>query len=124
MIGSIERIRRYARRSGLLTVAPMMLLVGVGSPAHPDPIKHTGPVTGTGGGVLPIPAAPVPASRSTRLDSLLSGHHDNHVERGRVLYAPGHAPRDTASAAHPARKHQCPMQRVMAQTHPVAGPNT
>ncbi|HEX4684020.1 MAG TPA: hypothetical protein VH277_14985 [Gemmatimonadaceae bacterium] len=111
MLGSIERLRHHVRRMEVLAAVPMMLIVG--SPTHPDPIKH-GPGKG---GVLPIPATAAPPTSAAHLDSLLNGHRDSRLERGRVLYAPGHAPRDTAITAHPGRKHTCPTtaQRVVAE---------
>jgi hypothetical protein len=120
MIGSIERLRRYVRRSRILAATPMMLLA-VGSPTHPDPIKH-GPGKG---GVLPIPAITPPGETAAHLDSLLKSHGDSRIERGRVLYAPGHSPRDTA-AARPSRKHAvpCPAQRMVAQAAVADRPST
>ncbi|HXT15939.1 MAG TPA: hypothetical protein VN706_09955 [Gemmatimonadaceae bacterium] len=118
MIGTIERLRRQMRRTQLLAVAPMMLIV-VG-PTHPDPIKH-GPGKG---GVLPIPSAPVAPTSAARMDSLLNGRRGARLERGRILYAPGHAPRDTAAASH-THKRVCPhAERVVAQTASAAGPNS
>lgn len=111
MIGSIERLRRFARRTRMLAATPMMLLA-VGSPTHPDPIRH-----GAGkGGVLPIPAIISPGESAAHLDSLLTAHRDSRLERGRVLYAPGHAPRDTAIArSSRKRPAPCHAQRVVAQ---------
>ena len=117
MIGAIEGLRRLARMSGMLTAAPMMLLI-IGDPAHRDPITKRSGVKGTGG-VLPIPSAT--SSRLMHLDSLLSGHHDPRTQRGRVLYAPGHAPRDTAAAPH---RRPCPAQRVVAQVRSATEPAT
>ena len=111
MIGSIERLRLYARRSRMLAATPMMLLA-VGSPTHPDPIKH-GPGKG---GVLPIPAITPSGETAAHLDSLMNSHRDSRLERGRVLYAPGHSPRDTAAArSSHKRPVPCPVQRVVAQ---------
>ena len=120
MIGSIERLRRCARRSRTLALTPMMLLF-VGLPAHSDPIKH-GPGKG---GVLPIPASIPPGETAAHLDSLLRSHRDSRLERGRVLYAPGHAPRDTA-VARPSRKRPapCPVRRIVAQGATADRPTT
>jgi hypothetical protein len=122
MIASVERLRQLARRTRLLTATPMLLVIAVPSPR--DPItKRTG--AGVKGAVLPIPAAPATGLRVMHLDSLLSGHRDSRTERGRVLYAPGHAPRDTAAAPRPTHKSQCPVQRVVAQgARAAAGPAT
>ena len=121
MIGSIERLQRLARRSRLLAATPAMLLV-IAIPSRHDPItKRTG-ATGTGG-VLPIPATPAKGAHLTPLDSLLRGHRDSRTERGRVLYAPGHAPHDTAAAPRATHK-PCPVQRVVAQAHATPGPAT
>jgi hypothetical protein len=118
MLGSIERLRLQVRRLEVLAAVPMMLVVA--SPTHPDPIKH-GPGKG---GVLPIPATTTPPTTAAHLDSLLNGHRDSRLERGRVLYAPGHAPRDTATVSRPVRKHPCPAtaQRVVAESGSAARP--
>lgn len=121
MMGSVERLRQLARRSRLLAATPMMLLV-IGGPRHRDPITKRNGSTGTGG-VLPIPATASPSPRAVHLDSLVAGHRDTRAERGRVLYAPGHVPRDTA-ASRPAHKHACPVQRVVAQARTTPGPNS
>jgi hypothetical protein len=116
MIASIERLRRYVRRGSALAAAPMLLLVM--GPGHHDPIHRHGPGKG---GVLPIPATPAPDA--AHLDSLLNGRSPARLERGRVLYAPGHAPHDTAVIRAP-RKRTCPStaQRVVAQNGTTARP--
>jgi hypothetical protein len=118
MNGSIARLRRIARHGQLFAAMPIMMLV-VGSPGTPDPIgKRMGP--GSRGGVLTIPA-PAPTN-AARVDSLLNGRTDSHTHRGRVLYAPGHVPHDTASATRPAHRMPCPIQRVVAQNASAHGP--
>jgi hypothetical protein len=128
MIGSIVRFRPRALRR----VGPMMLIV-VGAPtAYLDPV-HLDPVHRKGSGyagVLPIPS---PAATATatgtnrRLDPLLDPRRDARTERGRVLYAAGHAPRDTAAV--PARtktkvvkKRPCPEERLV-QVRTPDGPD-
>jgi hypothetical protein len=118
MMGSIERIWRVLPKRQF--VPAMMLIVGV---TTPDPNRR-----GTGyGGVLPIPgptaSAPVPAGR---VDSLLDRHRrDMRAIRGRVLYAAGHAPRDTATLRPvPAHKGPCPEQRVGQGRTPNVMPNS
>lgn len=119
MIGSIDRFRPRMLRQ----LAPMLLIV-VGAPAaHSDPVHRKG--SGYAG-VLPIPS---PAATATatgtnrRLDPLLAPRRDARAERGRVLYAAGHAPRDTA-AAHPKvePKRPCPEERLVQGRTPD-GPN-
>src|SRR4051812_30482951 len=106
MVWSIERIWRVVTKRPL--VPAMMLVVGV---TTPDPNRR-----GTGyGGVLPVPgpSASAPANIN-RVDPLLDQQRrDTRAIRGRVLYAAGHAPRDTA-AVHVAPPHKgpCPDQRV------------
>jgi hypothetical protein len=93
----------------------MIMLVITVPTVHPDPInKRTGYA-----GVLPVPAAPAPAP-NTRIDPLLGGKRDSRSDRGRVLYAAGRAPRDTAAATpRPRTLHKpCPEQRlVQGATH-------
>jgi hypothetical protein len=105
MGGSIERLRQHIRARSL---APMMLLV-LGIPGPSDPITKR---IGTAG-VITMPA--VPASHG---DSLSDARRDSRAERGRVLYAPGHAPRDllrdtTAASARPLRKQACVDQQAV-----------
>jgi hypothetical protein len=118
MMGSIERIWRAVQKRPL--VPAMMLVVSINAP---DPNRR-----GTGyGGVLPVPgpAANAPATAS-RLDPILDQQRrDMRAIRGRVLYAGGHAPRDTSAArTAPARKGPCPDQRVGQGRGPGAMPNS
>ena len=116
MIGSIERLRQ---RVNVRAFAPALLLV-VGVPTHPDPVGKR--ATGYAG-VLPVPATAATSQTSAaRLDPLLDGRRDTRAERGRVLYATGHASHDT-TVAHP-RHHPCPDRRI-GQTNPHAtSPNS
>ena len=105
MGGSIERIRRHLHARSF---APMMLLV-LGVPGPSDPITKR---IGTAG-VITMPAVPV-----SHGDSLSDARRDSRAERGRVLYAPGHAPRDvlrdtSAAAARPLRKQACVDQQAV-----------
>ncbi len=105
MMGSIERIWRVVPKRPLMPA--MMFVVSI---TTPDPNRRP---TGYGG-VLPVPgpSATAPAT-STRLDPILDQQRrDTRAIRGRVLYAGGHAPRDTATRTPPARKGPCPDQRV------------
>jgi hypothetical protein len=118
MMGSIERIWRVVPKRPLMPA--MMLVVSV---TISDPNRRP---TGYGG-VLPVPgpSATAPAA-STRLDPILDQQRrDTRAIRGRVLYAGGHAPRDT-SATHtpPARKGPCPDQRVGQNRGPGVMPNS
>lgn len=108
MVGSIERLRRQIRVQSL---APVMLLV-IGVPGTPDPIAKR--IGGTAG-VIAIPAT-IPTPGATSHGDVLSGdpRRDTRAERGRVLYSPGHTPRDTASAAtRPIRKQACVDQQAV-----------
>jgi hypothetical protein len=62
---------------------------------------------------VPGPSATATAA-TTRLDPILDQQRrDMRAIRGRVLYAAGHAPRDTSAVrTPPARKGPCPEQRV------------
>jgi len=118
MLGSIERIWRAFPKRPL--VPAMMLVVSV---TTPDPNRR-----GTGyGGVLPVPgpSAGSPAS-SARVDPLMDQQRrDMRAMKGRVLYAAGHAPRDTAVVRPvPAPKAPCPEQRIGQGRAPVAMPNS
>jgi hypothetical protein len=105
MMWSIERLRR---RLSVASVMPLALLIGS---VHPtDPMrKNAGGGTGTPtnryAGVLPVPSSSIDSKAPSRLDSLLDQHHDARADRGRVLYAAGHAPKPAA----PAKNHhrQC-----------------
>jgi hypothetical protein len=85
----------------------MVLVIGV--PGTHDPIAKR--IGGTAG-VITIPAT-VP-STVNHGDLLPDGRRDTRAERGRVLYGPGHAPRDTAVAvARPVRKQACVDQQAV-----------
>jgi hypothetical protein len=106
MGGSIERI--WLALPKRTTVSAMALVITIN---NPDPTHRT---TGYGGVVpLPGPAATVTAAPSGRVDPLLQQRRDVRAARGRVLYAAGHAPRDTA-ASRTAQEHKapCPEQRI------------
>jgi hypothetical protein len=108
MVGSIERLRRQIR---VRSLAPMMLLV-IGVPGTPDPIAKR--IGGTAG-VIAIPAT-IPTPSATTHGDVLTGdvRRDTRAERGRVLYSPGHSPRDTATvAARPVRKQACVDQQAV-----------
>ena len=106
MMGSIERIWQVVPKRPLIPA--MMFMVSI---TIPDPNRRP---TGYGG-VLPVPgpSATAPAT-STRLDPILDQQRrDTRAIRGRVLYAAGHAPRDTSAVrTAPPRKGPCPDQRV------------
>ena len=106
MMGSIERIWRAFPKRPIMPA--MMLVVSINTP---DPNRR-----GTGyGGVLPVPGPSATATATTtRLDPILDQQRrDMRAIRGRVLYAAGHAPRDTSAVrTPPARKGPCPEQRV------------
>ena len=118
MAGSIERIWRLLPKRPLVSV--MVLVVGIN---NPDPNRRE---TGYGG-VLPVPGpttnAPAPAGR---IDPILDQQRrDTRAVRGRVLYAAGHAPRDTSAVrTAPARKGPCPEQRVGQGRAPSVMPNS
>jgi hypothetical protein len=107
MVGSIERLRRHIR---VCNVAPMMLLV-IGVPGTPDPIAKR--IGGTAGVIaMPATAAPNGSAHGDLLPSDM--RRDTRADRVRVLYAPGHAPRDTATAAaRPIRKQACVDQQAI-----------
>jgi hypothetical protein len=112
MIGSIKCLRRLS--------APLfapMLVVAIGVPTRPDPINKR--TVGTAA-VIAIPSGAASATNANGRDVQPADvRRDTRAERGRVLYAPGHAPRDTA-AAHPARKQPCPETRVVQARVPSA----
>ncbi len=73
------------------------------------------------GGVLPVPAADTDAEP---LDLVALRHLDVGAERGRVLYAAGHAPKPVDRATASARSHRiCPQQVVQTRAG-VTGPTT
>ena len=107
MMWSIERFRR---RLSVASVMPLAIFIGsVHNPT--DPMRKTGgggagAPTNRYAGVLPVPSSSSNASNTpNRLDSLLDQHHDARAERGRVLYAAGHAPKAPTSAKP--RRRQC-----------------
>ena len=120
MSDSIERFWQTIPRHQMVPVA--MLVIGVMT-TTPDPTRRTGGY----GGVLPVPTAPTTA-RATHPDPLLEQQRREAREsRGRVLYAPGHAPSTTkaAAAAHakPPQKTPCSIrvgQRLPASSTPTA----
>ena len=102
---SIERIwQALPKRT---TVSAMALVITIN---NPDPTHRT---TGYGG-VVPLPGPSAAVSAPTgRVDPLLQQRRDVRTARGRVLYATGHAPRDTAaSRTVQGHKAPCPDQRV------------
>jgi hypothetical protein len=107
MIGSIERLSRQLRATH---VAPMMLLVIGVTGASTDPISKR--AAGTAG-VIAIPAVPPPNPAGH--DGASSERRDARNDRGRVLYAPGRAPRDTvaAPAARTTPKSTCVDQHAV-----------
>lgn len=119
MIRSIERLRQLVP---IRNVAPVLLLV-IGVPTHPDPIAKR--PTGYAG-ILPVPAAsPNSSLAASRLDPLLDGKRDTRADRGRVLYAAGHAPHDSATAlARASHHHPCPEQRVGETAPRSSAPNS
>src|SRR4029078_13306678 len=106
MMGSIERSWRAVPKRPIMPA--MMLVVSI---TTPDPNRR-----GTGyGGVLPVPGPSATATApAPRRDPILDQQRrDMRAIRGRVLYAAGHAPRDTSAVrTPPARKGTCPEQRV------------
>jgi hypothetical protein len=117
MIRMLERFRQLAQ---VRTFAPVVLLV-VSVPTHPDPVGKR--ATGYAG-VIPVPATSISGQTPiAHLDPLLEGHRDTRAERGRVLYAAGHAPRDTSSVARTNRRRPCPEQRVVEAARATA-PNS
>jgi hypothetical protein len=109
MVGSIERLRRHIK---VRHIAPMMLLV-IGVPGTPDPIAKR--IGGTAGVIaIPATAAPNAAGHGDLLPS--DPRRDTRADRVRVLYAPGHAPHDTATAtARPIRKQACADQQMVRE---------
>ena len=106
MLGSIERIWQQLPKGSV--VSAMALVVSINTP---DPNRR---VTGYGG-VIPVPGPSAAATTApARLDPILEQQRrDTRAVRGRVLYATGHAPRDTTIArTAPARKGPCPDTRV------------
>ncbi|HEY4133565.1 MAG TPA: hypothetical protein VGM50_23295 [Gemmatimonadaceae bacterium] len=119
MIPSIQRLRQLVP---IWNAAPAILLI-INIPLHPDPVAKR--PTGYAG-VLPVPAASSASQlAAARLDPLLGGKRDARADRGRVLYAAGHAPVDTATAlARASRHHPCPEQRVGETAPRFTAPNS
>jgi hypothetical protein len=103
MMRSIERL---GRRLSVASVMPLVLLIAsTRNPTDPTRKSGGGSVTPTNryAGVLPVPSSSSKAPN--RLDSLLDQHRDARAERGRVLYAAGHAPK--AATAPKKIRRQC-----------------
>jgi len=108
MMRSIERL---GRRLSVASVMPLALLVGTVHNST-DPMRKSGGAGGNGAptnryaGVLPVPSSSSASAQApSRLDSLLDQHHDARAERGRVLYAAGHAPKAATTAKN--HRRQC-----------------
>ena len=116
MIRSIVSLQR--RLSARSFVPLFIVIAGINAPS--DPTRRP---TGIGyGGVLPVPSPAGSAATTARIDPTVEPRHDGRVQRGRVLYAPGHEPA-TAVAAAKARKVPCPASRVVQGRTPTA-PNS
>ncbi|HTJ21401.1 MAG TPA: hypothetical protein VL383_03360 [Gemmatimonadaceae bacterium] len=104
----IRSILSLQRRLSARSVVPLFIVIaGVNAPT--DPTRRP---TGTGyGGVLPVPTPAGPIAATSRIDPLLEPHHDSRIQRGRVLYAPGHEP--AAAVAVKAHKAPCPERRLV-----------
>ena len=115
MIRSIVSLQR--RLSARAIVPVFIVIAGVTAPN--DTTRRP---TGTGyGGVLPVPTPAGPIVTSSRPDAMVAPRHDGRVQRGRVLYAPGHEP--ATAVATKARKAPCPDRRVV-QGHAPTSPNS
>jgi hypothetical protein len=120
MIRTIERLRHLVL---MQSMAPAVLII-INLPPRTDPIAKR--PTGYAG-ILPVPAvSPTSPFSASHLDPLLAGKRDTRSDRGRVLYAAGHAPRDTAATLARAtqRHHPCPEQRVGDSSPRSLAPNT
>jgi hypothetical protein len=118
MVGSIERLRRHIR---VASFAPMMMLV-IGVRTTSDPTKRIGTA-----GVIAIPATvPAPSNSGARGDMLPGeARRDSRADHVRVLYAPGHAPRDTAAvSARPIRNQACVDQQAVRGRARHPAPNS
>jgi len=95
----------------------MMLVVSNWGPADPSR-KST-----AFGGVLPIPAPVAPATTaSSRTENLLDQQHrDQRAARGRVLYATGRAPQQSAVVR---AEVKAPCERRVVQGKIVPAPNS
>jgi hypothetical protein len=119
MAGSIERIWRVLPKRPLMS-AVVVLIAGINS--H-DPSRRA---TGYGG-VIPVPGPSAGAPSSAgRVDPILEQQRrDRRAERGRVLYAAGHAPHDTATTRSVRmNKTSCPEQRVGQGRAGTSAPNS
>lgn len=117
MTGRIERLSRQLSAR----VALPMLVLAIGVPTRPDPIAKRLPGTA---GVIAIPGAGASATPSGARGDLvpLEARRDARAARGRVLYGPGHAPRD--ASPRPAAKQPCPVQRVVQLRPGLAAPTS
>ena len=99
MMRSMEAFRRQLSARSVVPI--LAIVVTVNSPIDPNRRAN-----GTGyGGVIPVPIPAAPTATVARMDSLFDAHRDTRSERGRVLYAAGHEPRELPAAkAH----KQCP----------------
>lgn len=115
----IRSIVSLQRRLSAHSVVPLFIVIaGVTTPN--DPTRRP---SGTGyGGVLPLPTPAGVVLTSSRVDAMVEPRHDGRVQRGRVLYAPGHEPA-TAVATSKAHKNPCPERRVV-QGHAASSPNS
>ena len=108
MVGSIERLYRQLVTSPIVPVVVLIVGITVPDPARRAEIGY--------GGVLPVPGPSItPSATALRIDPMLDGQRrEARIERGRVLYAAGHAPERTVQPApRVARKGPCPQQRVV-----------
>ena len=115
MIGPMGRVRRLLPNRAFVPVLLLVVCVNL----QPDPTRRA---TGYGG-VLPVPGpTAAPTAPSNKADSgFVQSRREGRAARGRVLYAPGHAPHDTV-ALRDARTHKnsCPVQRF-GQDRGLAG---
>jgi hypothetical protein len=118
MAGSISRIWRHIRARNIASTMLLAIVV----PMRPDPIAKRGGGTAV---MLPIPGPTVTApATGTRIDPIAEPRRDARADRGRVLYAAGRAPRDTAAAPAPrAIRKPCIEQRV-GQGRATTSPNS
>lgn len=115
----IRSIVSLQRRAVARTVVPLFIVIA-GVTAPNDPTRRP---TGIGyGGVLPLPTQAGPTATGPRLDAMVEPRHDGRVQRGRILYAPGHEPA-SAVATTKAHKNPCPERRVV-QGHAAPAPNS
>jgi hypothetical protein len=112
MSRSIERVWRQMSVQSLMPV--MMLVIVNRGPTDPSR-KST-----AFGGVLPIPAPVAPATTaSSRTENLLDQQHrDQRAARGRVLYATGRAPQQSA-VVRAEVKPPCERRVVQGKTVPA-----